>query len=101
MERNEAIAAIKLALKQRSGRAWSVTGGRGTSWGWIRISAPPARLGEFRTLSDDDRAELSRLLGKDVHCQGESVPASSAYRVEYVERAQGKPVTAAAVPYWD
>lgn len=45
MERNEAIAAIRTALKARSGKAWSVTGGRGTAWGWITISVPPSRLG--------------------------------------------------------
>lgn len=43
MGRNETIKEIKSALKQRSGKAWSVTGGRGTAWGWITITAPPAR----------------------------------------------------------
>lgn len=43
--RNEAIAEIKRALRERSGKTWSVTGGRGTAWGWITISAPPSRRG--------------------------------------------------------
>lgn len=43
MDRNETIKRIKDALKRRSGKPWSVTGGRGTAWGWITIDAPPAR----------------------------------------------------------
>lgn len=39
MDRNETIARIKQTLKQRTGRQWSVTGGRGTAWGWITIKA--------------------------------------------------------------
>src|SRR5438552_17215199 len=42
-ERNATIKAIRDALKRRSGKQWSVTGGRGTAWGWIHIEAPPAR----------------------------------------------------------
>lgn len=101
MDRNETIDAIKAALKARSGRSWSVTGGRGTSWGWIRISAHPKRLAEFGTMSDDDCAELSRLLGKTVHRQGESIPAASDYRAEYVARARGEVPAVTGSPYWD
>lgn len=44
MDRNETIARIRAALKRRSGRPWSVTGGRGTARGWITLPAPrPAR----------------------------------------------------------
>src|SRR5919106_1076456 len=42
-DRDEAIRQIRAALRRRSGRAWSVTGGRGTAWGWITITAPRAR----------------------------------------------------------
>ena len=41
--RNETIKAIRKALRARSGKSWSVTGGRGTAWGWLTIDAPPAR----------------------------------------------------------
>jgi hypothetical protein len=41
LTRDEAIRRIKAALKKRSGRAWSVTGGSGTAWGWITIQVPP------------------------------------------------------------
>ncbi len=41
--RNEAIDLIREALRRRSGKTWSVTGGKGTAWGWIRITSPPKR----------------------------------------------------------
>lgn len=41
INRDEAIARIKAALKRRSGKPWSVTGGKGTAWGWITIDVPP------------------------------------------------------------
>lgn len=43
MDRDVAIKRIKTALKKRSGKDWSVKGGRGTAWGWIKIDAPPRR----------------------------------------------------------
>lgn len=43
MDRDTAIAEIRAALKRRSGKAWSVKGGRGTAYGWIEIDAPPRR----------------------------------------------------------
>ncbi len=48
IDRDEAIARIRTALKRRSGKAWSVTGGRGTAWGWITVEAPPARRTKHR-----------------------------------------------------
>jgi hypothetical protein len=117
MDRNTAIARIKTALKTRTGRTWSVTGGRGTAWGWITITAPPARrvcwedcsletcmherFGERHCLSKDDRAVLSQALGKPVRSQGESIPASSDYRQEYVDRAEGRTPTVTGTQYWD
>jgi hypothetical protein len=171
MDRDEAIKRIKSALKRRSGKSWSVTGGRGTAWGWISISAPPKRctwrttqtrspepptpdayyegaLGitpqyrvqpgaedritspandpwareaveqgrdvfynwsvsslasPFGSMGSEDRLELGRLLGMDkpVHHQGESVPASGAYREEYVARAEGRTPAVYGERYWD
>jgi thioesterase domain-containing protein len=101
-DRDETIAAIRAALKKRSGKPWSVTGGRGTAWGWIRISAPPARSREFGSMTAADAAELTTLLSLDrAHDQGVSVPASWEHRREYLERAHGRPVTAIAQAYWD
>ena len=125
MTRDEAISAIRTALKRRSGKAWSVTGGRGTGWGWIKINAPPARCTARHILTPgaldlpenylevdtgvpgghmtpNDREELAALLGKDrIYGQGESIPSSNNYYQEYVDRAEGKPPTVIGHPYWD
>jgi hypothetical protein len=100
-DRDTAIAEIKKSLRKRSGKTWSVKGGRGTSWGWITITAPPARCNPFGSMNDDDIRELSALLDMDVHHQGADVAASAAHRREYVARAQGRTPDAIAAPYWD
>lgn len=102
MERNDVIREIRKALRARSGKDWSVTGGRGTAWGWIRIETPPRRRVDGTT-SAEERAELAELLGLDgVHCQGESIPASYEYRREYLNRARtGSNGGISAQPYWD
>lgn len=124
-DRNATIAAIKAALKKRSGKTWSVTGGRGTAWGWINISAPPARRTwryRLRTgmpdypenyegyngadgghgITPEDRKELATLLAiEQVHDDGVSVPADYKYRREYIDRAEGRTPTMIGVPYWD
>lgn len=96
--RNATIAAIRSSLKQRSGKAWSVTGGRGTAWGWITIRAHGEHWMEPETC-----AELAKLLGKDnVHPQGESVPASLAYyRLALARAVFGNACGFTAEPYWD
>lgn len=99
---DEAIIRIRKALKARSGKSWSVHRGTGTAYCWITIHAPPSRRGEFGYMSDADRAELAKLLGLEtVHSQGESVAASSAYRQEYVDRAEGREPSVIGEPYWD
>ncbi len=127
-DRDETIKRIKTALKRRSGKPWSVTGGRGTAWGWITIDAPPARrtwsnrlkadaspaqlpedYEEYDTgqpghyMSPTERAELGELLGLDrpAHFQGVLIASSSDYYREYIERAEGRTPTAIAKPYWD
>ncbi len=103
MDRDEAITRIRAALKGRSAKRWSVRGGRGTSWGWITIIAPPARRGECDGMTDEDCNELGALFGLDhpAHFQGLTVPASSAYRQEYVARAEGRQPDVIGTPYWD
>lgn len=112
-DRNETIKIIRTALRRRSGKPWSVTGGHGTAWGWLRIDAPPAR----RTFSFEgidqgerghymgsaDRGELATLLGleKPVHMQGEQVPSGSDYWEEYVDRAEGRTPAKYGEIYWD
>lgn len=125
--RNAVIARIKAALKARSGKPWSVTGGKGTAYGWITINAPPKRRtyhttrrkGSFTNwpedfedtntgqpgghISPEERRELADLLGlvHPVHFQGTHIMAShDAYR-EYVDRAEGRTPSKIAEPYWD
>ena len=128
MTREETIKRIKTALQNRSGKQWSVTGGRGTAWGWLKIEAPPKRctwshelkadaspskLPEdyeeretgkpFGHMSPADRQELATLLGLDrpVHCQGVSIASSSDYWQEYIDRAEGRTPAKVGKPYWD
>jgi len=126
LTRNAVIKRIKTALKNRSGKSWSVTGGSGTAYGWITIDALPAQRtchnalpagavgnprdyievdtgapGGYMTVAD--RQELAQLLGlKDpVHCQGKSIMSShDAYR-EYIDRAEGRVPAKIAEAYWD
>ncbi len=128
-DRNDTIKRIKTALQRRSGKQWSVTGGRGTAWGWIRITAPPARCtaghdlpaglsdwpenyvrnenkypqGGAGVMTITDKIALGELLGLDkpAHDQGESVGSSSEYYREYIDRAEGRTPAAIAQPYWD
>ncbi len=126
--RDETIKRIRDALKKRSGKTWSVTGGRGTAWGWLTIDAPPARRtwrheatgerddrfndvyrevdggpGYAGHMSPGERAELATLLGLDqpVHFQGQSIASSNDYYREYVDRAEGRKPAKCAEPYWD
>jgi len=129
-DRDETISRVRAALKRRSGRAWSVKGGRGTAWGWIRIDAPPARrtwrhrpragytedtapggdlgweaydTGEpGGSMGPADREDLAKLLGMViVGDQGVSVPASSDYYREFIDRAEGREPSVIGKPYWD
>jgi len=91
VDRDQAITAIRAALKRRSGKSWSVRGGRGTTWGWITITAPPSRLAGDE-MTTEDAAELADLLGLDLdqaHLQGVLVPDSNQDRREYIGRAEG------------
>lgn len=90
--RDEAIAAIKKALRARSCMMWSVRGGRGTSWGWITVTAPPSRRDAYGGMSDEDRAELSYLAGEPVHHQGIVIPDSSRDRSEWIAKLSRLPV---------
>jgi hypothetical protein len=121
---NDICKQIKNALNERShSHKWTCRHGKGTSHGWLRISAVPKYCTyHFRPINGDwqnceeyndplkpygnmgkaDREELARLLGLErVHCQGEQVPASSAYYEEYLCRAQGKQPTRYGEQYWD
>lgn len=99
MDTVEVASRIRKALRARSGKTWSVTKGRGTVSGWITI-APRNGLDEQQHA--EALKELAGLLGKEhVHQQGEDVPASYAYRREYIDRAEGRTPREIAKPYWD
>lgn len=98
MERDEAILRIRTALKKRSGKSWSVRGGSGTAWGWITVDVPPAREAN-RTA---ELKELAQLMNVDtIHQQGMDIPASTDYRQEAVDRAEGREPSVYGKPYWD
>lgn len=115
LSRNSVIKAIKHNLEARSGKTWSVTGGRGTGSGWLTIDAPPARRkydwdgtpipadATYGYSSIEDRTELANLLGltPPLHAQGQMVGASHDYYREYIERSAGRTPTKIAQPYWD
>jgi hypothetical protein len=98
MDRNEAIQRIRTGLRQRSGKSWTVRGGRGTAWGWIDIDVPPAREASRET----ELPELAKLMNlPKIHQQGLQIPASNAYYQEAVDRAEGREPTVFGTPYWD
>jgi hypothetical protein len=127
--REQTIKRIKVALQKRSGKQWSVTGGRGTAWGWLTIDAPPARRTwhtrlkadaspaqlpedyeeyedpskEWGSMAPAERVELAALLGlgRPVSHQGVSIPAGSDYWEEYCDRAEGRAPAKLGKPYWD
>jgi hypothetical protein len=105
-DRDATIKTIRANLKRRTGRAWSVTGGKGTAWGWIEIQATPKNRDAHGYTTEADRATLATALGlepRDVTHHGISIPAGHDYRAEYLERsATGARTTAPeGVPYWD
>lgn len=95
--RDQVIAELKKLLKARTGRTWSVTGGRGTSWGWITITAPPKRRDGYQ-LNDEDRADLDAIFGRGGNSH--SVADSVDYRLQALRQAAGLDFVVAQ-PYWD
>lgn len=100
-ERNQTIVEIRNALRRRSGKPWSVTGGRGTAWGWITITAPKARRDECGNVRATDRVELAELLGIDQAHTSHEVPPQQDFRIEYIDRANGRTPSRVGVPQWD
>lgn len=88
-ERAAAIKAIRKALRHRSGKAWSVSGGRGTAWGWITIDAPPSRHDERGGMTPEDALELHQLLAMGGAVRPGPVSVESRRRLEFVARARG------------
>ena len=101
-DRNNTIQAIKAALKAR-GLKYSVTGGRGTAWGWITVDLMPA---VFKTAAEEEIKAAYRKLAVDLKLTNngytsESIPAGGDYYTEYIQRAKGETPTTTGTPYWD
>lgn len=94
VSRDEAAVAIRRALRQRSGRSWSVIRGQGSVHGWLTITSPPSRQLDG-CMTDEDRQLLGLLLelGAAAHAQGVTVEGDSRSRAEYVARAEGRRLT--------
>ena len=61
-------------IKQRTGRAWSVTIGKGTAYGWLRITSAKKSRDEYGAMSSHDTAMLAAVLGeKHVSRSGVSI----------------------------
>jgi hypothetical protein len=117
--RDEAVRAIKTALRARSGRTWSVTVEQYADETWLVVSAPPSRrTGEFvfggdydehggrlyqlcdsgvphpsNSMCAEDAEELAELLDVgEVHHRGHAVLACDESLVEVVARAEGRRV---------
>jgi len=101
--RNEVIATLKANLKGRVSFPLSITGGKGTAYGWITIrTAPRAAENEYGYMTEAQRAELAKALGlNSVHMQGVMIASSNAYYQEYLDRSAGKTPSKIAEPYWD
>lgn len=104
INRNDAIKEIKANLKSRSGKTWSVRGGQGTAWGWIKISVTPSQaINEWGYMSEAQQEELGKLLGLDqrAHNQGVNIPSGSDYYREYIDRSAGRTPSVYGKQYWD
>lgn len=104
VNRNSTIQTIKAAFKAR-GLRYSVTGGRGTAWGWIHIDLLPST---YKALDPDSRrTEYEKMAGalmldeKRYGYTSISIPAGYDYYREYIERANGREPEVCGTPYWD
>lgn len=108
-DRDDTIKRIRDGLKRRSGHVWSVKGGRGTAWGWISVTTPPAQQLKHgrHGMSRGETIALRRLLGYAdddatiVGSGGWSIPGSSAYYRDAIKRAETGASDENPKPYWD
>lgn len=116
LDRDLAIKLIRFNLKARSGKSWSVKGSRGSAWGWITITAPPARRVK-NELTAADAQELGDLLGlpdhsvytdleyigqsNAAHRQGVSIAADREWYLHYIDASAGAPSEHGTPQYWD
>lgn len=92
-DRDACCKILRMLLRERTGREWSVKGCRGTSASWVRISAPPRRCGEFAEMSVEDQLLLNAALGEWNHTSL-SIRPCGGVRGAFVFRAAGLEVPA-------
>lgn len=90
-DQRQAIRRIRAALLRRSDRAWSVKAGHGTVGSTIYITSPPRRRPDTSLMTDEDRKELARLLGREIGVHPQGVQVTWDERDEYVRRAENDP----------
>lgn len=103
LSRPDAIATVKASLRARSGYSWSVTGGKGTAWGWLRVNVAPKDQAQFSCMAEVDQVWLALLLGHDypIHQQGESIANSGGHYKQLIAQAAGYNPTVFGEQYWD
>lgn len=102
------------ALKEATGRSWSVKHGSGTGYGYVSVDAPPKRRvcewdGKTRATTghgyscEDDRQVLGNLLndGRPAHSQGETISPDPGCRERAYDLVRGHPEPAACRRDWD
>lgn len=97
-----ATKALKKVLKLRTGFAWSVRSGRGTSGSWITISSLGSRQVNG-TMSTRDAVTLSTILGESAH-DSHSIRPCGGVRAECIWKIAGLPVPSTLrvnAPTWD
>ena len=88
LDRSEAVERIRNALYRRTGSRWSVTVGRGTTWGWITVRSPKARRVDGFEIPEAEARHLALIFPSNglIHAQGISIPPSE--RDRYVREAE-------------
>lgn len=98
LDRADTIALIRESLKQRSGKTWSVTGGRGTGYGWITIQAPPARRVAHLTNPDWDFRTAGPNRDGNIDANGNAphteIPADDSHGAYYMSEADCRELSA-------
>lgn len=69
IDRKDAVKRIKAALKKKTGRVWSVSGGRGTAWNWLRVQAPKKRRVSHKVNPNCDRTVYPLPLGESLYIE--------------------------------
>jgi len=84
-----ACNVIRALLKERSSRVWNVNRGKYHRYHCITIHSHLKRRSGVRPMTDEEREELSRLLGVPVSEDGVTIPDSLSERRRFIALAEG------------